>query len=80
VHRVVPPAVAGGETIVRRSAAFFLDGNWDAVIECLPTCTDPDHPPRYAPITAGQHLVAKLIGPRTLRPSDAVDTSGDRGR
>lgn len=80
VHRVLPPSLTGDATAVRRSAAFFLDGNWDAVIECLPTCTDAEHPPRYAPITAGQHLVAKLIGPRTLRPSDAIDTSGDRGR
>jgi isopenicillin N synthase-like dioxygenase len=81
VHRVVPPsATQGGGPAVRRSAAFFLDGNWDAVIECLPTCTSPAKPPRYAPVTAGQHLMAKLMGPRLLRASDAVDTSGDRGR
>lgn len=80
VHRVVPPPLVDGRPSVRRSAAFFLDGNWDALIECLPTCTDAEHPPRYAPVTAGRHLVAKLMGPRLLRPSDAVDTSGDRGR
>ena len=79
VHRVVPPTVVAGPA-VRRSAAFFLDGNWDAVVECLPTCTSADDPPRYAPVTAGQHLMAKLMGPRLLRASDAVDTSGDRGR
>jgi isopenicillin N synthase-like dioxygenase len=79
VHRVVPPTSVAGAA-VRRSAAFFLDGNWDAVIECLPTCTTSDNPPRYAPVTAGQHLIAKLMGPRLLRASDAVDTSGDRGR
>jgi isopenicillin N synthase-like dioxygenase len=80
VHRVVPPPAAVDGSAVRRSAAFFLDGNWDAQIECLPTCTSAGNPPRYAPITAGQHLVAKLMGPRLLRASDAVDTSGDRGR
>ncbi len=79
VHRVVPPAAVEGAA-VRRSAAFFLDGNWDAVIECLPTCTSPTDPPRYLPVTAGEHLMAKLMGPRLLRASDAVDTSGDRGR
>ncbi len=79
VHRVVPPTAAEGPA-VRRSAAFFLDGNWDAVVECLPTCTSAADPPRYAPVTAGQHLTAKLMGPRLLRVSDAVDTSGDRGR
>lgn len=80
VHRVVPPSVRHQGRAVRRSAAFFLDGNWDAVIECLPTCTSASDPPRYAPVTAGEHLVAKLMGPRLLRPSDAVDTAGDRGR
>ena len=79
VHRVVPPT-GTGEAGVRRSAAFFLDGNWDAVIECLPTCTSATNPPRYLPVTAGDHLMAKLMGPRLLRASDAVDTSGDRGR
>ena len=81
VHRVVPPSTATGSggPAVRRSAAFFLDGNWDALIECLPTCTSAIDPPRYPPVTAGDHLMAKLMGPRLLRASDAVDTSGDRG-
>ncbi|MEO7371252.1 MAG: 2-oxoglutarate and iron-dependent oxygenase domain-containing protein [Ilumatobacteraceae bacterium] len=79
LHRVVPPKHVDG-AVVRRSAAFFLDGNWDAVVECLPTCTSAANPPRYAPVTAGEHLIAKLMGPRLLRVSDAVDTSGDRGR
>jgi isopenicillin N synthase-like dioxygenase len=79
VHRVVPPTAVGGPA-VRRSAAFFLDGNWDALIECLPTCTSTTDPPRYPPVTAGEHLMAKLMGPRLLRASDAIDTSGDRGR
>jgi isopenicillin N synthase-like dioxygenase len=79
VHRVVPPP-SGSGSAVRRSAAFFLDGNWDAMVECLPTCCSASNPPRYPPVTAGDHLIAKLMGPRLLRPSDAVDTSGDRGR
>ncbi len=79
VHRVVPPTAVNGPA-VRRSAAFFLDGNWDAVIECLPTCTSDTAPPKYAPVTAGEHLTAKLMGPRLLRASDATDTAGGRGR
>jgi isopenicillin N synthase-like dioxygenase len=80
VHRVVPPPASAAGSLVRRSAAFFLDGNWDALVECLPTCTSVDNPPRYPPVTAGEHLIAKLMGPRLLRASDAVDTAGDRGR
>jgi isopenicillin N synthase-like dioxygenase len=33
----------------RYSIAFFYSPNVDAVIECLPSCTGPDHPPRYPP-------------------------------
>src|SRR6185295_1204847 len=68
VHRVVPPPGGAGPA-VRRSAAFFLDGNWDAVVECLPTCCSASNPPKYPPVTAGDHLIAKLMGPRLLRPS-----------
>jgi len=62
----------------RRSMAFFHDGNDDAVVTCLPTCGDRAHPPKYPPTTAGAHLRAKLLGPRTLTESRAADTTGSR--
>lgn len=74
LHRV-QPAASGTR---RRSAAFFHDGNHDALIECLPTCTSADDPPKYAPVTAGDHVMAKLLGPRERRASTAVSTVGDR--
>ncbi|HEY4331614.1 MAG TPA: 2OG-Fe(II) oxygenase family protein, partial [Ilumatobacteraceae bacterium] len=78
LHRVVPPPVDGSGAAVRRSMAFFLDGNYDALVECLPTCTSAGSPPRYAPVRAGDHLIAKVLGPRTLTASEAMDTAGDR--
>jgi isopenicillin N synthase-like dioxygenase len=54
-HRVINPR--GRE---RFSVAFFLDPNPEAVVECLPTCTGPDRPARYPPITAAEHLRARL--------------------
>ena len=77
LHRVVPPA-PGSEAVLRRSVAFFHDGNADALIECLPTCCSPTNPPKYPPTTAGAHIAAKLRGPRTLTASRAVSTAGDR--
>ena len=63
LHRVKPPIVDG--TIKRRrSAAFFHDGNIDAVISALPSCVDADHPQLYAPVTVGEHIQAKLNGSR----------------
>lgn len=78
LHRVLPPARRTDRVNHRRSVAFFHDGNHDALVECLPTCTDPDNPPRYAPVLAGEHLMAKLMGPRLLQQSDAQQTTGTR--
>jgi isopenicillin N synthase-like dioxygenase len=63
MHRVAPPRV-DGVLVPRRSAAYFHDGNIDAVIAPLPTCVGPDRPARYQPVTIGEHLRAKLAGSR----------------
>jgi isopenicillin N synthase-like dioxygenase len=78
LHRVVPPPSAADGSALRRSVALFFDGDYDAPIECLATCTDADNPPKYPPTTAGEHLMAKLLGPRTLTPSTATSTAGER--
>ncbi len=70
VHRVVPPAVGEEGPARRRSIAWFQQPNYDARIEVLPTCTSPGDPPRYPPVSAGDHLMAKLMGPKDLRPSE----------
>jgi isopenicillin N synthase-like dioxygenase len=78
VHRVLPPERSGTEAVRRRSVAFFHDGNYDALIECLPSCTSATNPAKYSPVLAGQHLKAKLLGPRTMTPSAATSTLGER--
>ncbi|MBD3752302.1 MAG: isopenicillin N synthase family oxygenase, partial [Micrococcales bacterium] len=63
LHRVKPPVIDG--TIERRrSAAFFHDGNVDALIETLPSCVDAEHPDLYESVTVGEHIAAKLAGSR----------------
>jgi isopenicillin N synthase-like dioxygenase len=54
MHRVVVPERR------RQSIAFFHNANWDARIECLPTCLSPGEQPRHAPIEAGPHLMHKF--------------------
>lgn len=54
MHRVVVPRAA------RQSIAFFHNANWDAVIECLPSCLLPGESPRHPPIEAGPHLMQKF--------------------
>ena len=63
LHRVAAPRI-DGTLVPRRSAAYFHDGNVDAVIECLPSCVSVDNPARYEPVTVGEHLAAKLAGSR----------------
>jgi isopenicillin N synthase-like dioxygenase len=63
LHRVAAPRV-GGTLVPRRSAAYFHDGNVDAVIEPLPSCVSAANPARYAPVTVGEHLAVKLAGSR----------------
>lgn len=54
MHRVLVPDQR------RQSIAFFHNANWDAIIECLPGALGPGEVPRYAPIAAGPHLMAKF--------------------
>ena len=63
VHRVDPPIV-DGQIIRRRSAAFFFDGNHDAVIETLPGC-ESNGEATYSPITVAENIAAKVAGLRT---------------
>ena len=63
LHRVVP----GAEP--RQSMAFFHMANWDATIECLPTCRADGEAPRHQPVQAGPWLMQKF--------QSTVD-SGDR--
>jgi isopenicillin N synthase-like dioxygenase len=67
MHRVLPPITPEGQVTRRRSAAYFHDGNADALVTCLPSCTDAAHPPLYAPVTIAEHLAAKLGGSRALK-------------
>jgi len=55
VHRVTAMSLQP-----RMSFAFFHMANWDAVIECLPTCTDASNPPHHEPAMAGPWLMSKF--------------------
>ena len=51
-HRALPPVGRH-----RYAIPFFFGPNYDARIECLPSCTGPDNPPRYDPITYADWLL-----------------------
>jgi isopenicillin N synthase-like dioxygenase len=61
MHRVVNPPREAAAGSRRLSIPFFHQPNHDALIECLPSCCGPDNPPRYAPVTSGQHRLDKFL-------------------
>jgi isopenicillin N synthase-like dioxygenase len=71
VHRVVNPPRDRAAGSRRQTVGFFLHPNYDARVACLPTCADAGHPPRYAPILAGEHMLAKLER-REIRPASGA--------
>ena len=61
LHRVAnpPPELAAHSR--RQSLVFFHNPNYDAVVACLPGCSDAGAPPKYAPTTSGGHLREKFL-------------------
>jgi len=55
MHRVLP-----NDPSPRQSMAFFHMANWDAWIECLPTCLETGEKPRHEPVQAGPWLMSKF--------------------
>lgn len=64
LHRVLPQQPGHH----RYSIAYFFDINYHAQVSVLPGCHDTRHPPRYEPITAGQHIV-EMYKRTTLTPA-----------
>lgn len=60
LHRVVTPPSRLATVSRRQSIAFFHNANWDAVIECIPSCLAEGESPRYPPVSAGDHLMSKF--------------------
>jgi isopenicillin N synthase-like dioxygenase len=59
VHRVVNPSRADADR-PRVSIPYFHQPNFDAVIECIPSCVAPGEVARHAPTTSGAWLQSML--------------------
>ncbi|GAA3089803.1 isopenicillin N synthase family dioxygenase [Streptomyces rectiviolaceus] len=79
LHRVKPPIVDGG-IVRRRSAAYFHDGNVDAVISTLPSHLDAADELAYEPILVRDHIKAKLAGSRQGKANVAAVREAARVR
>jgi isopenicillin N synthase-like dioxygenase len=84
LHRVKPPVV-DGRILRRRSAAYFHDGNVDAVVATLPSHLDAtgwggDADQAYGPVTVRDHSAAKRAGSRQGRVNVAAVREAARVR
>ena len=55
LHRVANPAQGPARNQGRLSITFFHQPNYDAIIECIPSCAGPGNPPRYEPVRSGDY-------------------------
>ena len=55
LHRVSNPPSEVATSARRISIVFFHQPNYDALVQCIPTCTDSKNPPRYKPVLSGNY-------------------------
>lgn len=73
LHRVAnPPFDDALRNTRRQSLVFFHQPNYDAMIECLPSCLGPGEKPRHAPVTSGDHLTSKFVKQTTFGGTKAA--------
>lgn len=60
LHRVANPPELADAMSRRQSIGYFMHPNYDASINCFPTCLEQGAAPLYPPITAGQHIAEKI--------------------
>ncbi len=60
LHRVANPPELSDAMSRRQSIGYFMHPNFDAPIECFPTCRTEGQTPLYPTITAGAHIAEKI--------------------
>jgi isopenicillin N synthase-like dioxygenase len=72
LHRVAnPPRDKAGES--KTSLLFFQQPNYDAVVECIPTCCGADRPAKYGRTTSGEHVTQKVMKHRHQMMGSAAE-------
>ena len=59
MHRVINPPKEKAH-LSKTSMTFFHQPNYDAVIECIPTCVSKQNPAKYGKTTSGEHVTMKI--------------------
>jgi isopenicillin N synthase-like dioxygenase len=65
LHRVVNPPMEMADLSRRQSLVFFHNPNYDAVVECIPSCQSATNPSKYPITTSGEHLRSQFVRTQT---------------
>jgi isopenicillin N synthase-like dioxygenase len=65
LHRVVNPPQDLASESRRQSLVFFHNPNYNALIECIPSCQSAANPPKYPVTTSGEHLRSQFVRTQT---------------
>lgn len=66
LHRVVNPPTYKGNR--RQSIAYFQNIDHDYLVECIPSCQSAEHPAKYPPILAWDHIMEKHLASTGGKP------------
>ena len=66
LHRVANPPRERATDSLRQSLVYFHQPNYDAMVECLPSCLAPGENAKYPPISSGDHLRNKFLKQTTF--------------
>jgi isopenicillin N synthase-like dioxygenase len=78
MHRVnLPPLddrFTGAErmTRARYSIPYFISPDVESVIECLPSCTDVDHPVKYPPVLQSEYRLMRASVQYEMPPQNPI--------
>ena len=75
VHRVIVPELEAPSNARRQSLVFFHQPNYDAMVECLPSCLEGGETAKHAPISSGDHLRSKFVKQTTFGKGVAEDAA-----
>ena len=60
LHRVTNPKGLNDLRSQRQTLGYFMHPDFDASIEAIPSCVKEGMPPKFPPITAGEHIAEKI--------------------
>ena len=70
-YKATPHRVINTSGRIRHSAAFFMDPDYTAKVECLQSCQSKDNPAKYPALLAGEYMDRRFLETTNFRETEA---------